>query len=409
MEENLRKYARVLLSNCLKIEVSQPLFISFNVERIDFARIVASEALKMGIKDIYFDIVDPYLKHDLMKNLEVDDLKKLPYWNRDVWNEYAKLDAAFLMLASEMPGLNEDLDTLKQHEMSIYTYNSRQDFNTLRNENKLSWCIAAVPTLSWAKDVFGDSLHPVEDLWNKILEICGIFEDDPVKFWNDKINVLKKRATKLNEYHFKKLIYTNSKGTNFTIELPDNHIWQSGEEKLVNGRSVLVNFPTEEVFTSPNYKSANGRVYSSKPLNNQDVTIDDFYLDFEDGKVVSCKAKAGEEVLKAIINSCDNACYLGEVALVPYDSPISASNIIFKETLFDENASCHLALGAGFRECIIGGTSMNDEELLANNVNVCDTHVDFMIGTKDLNIVGITASGSEITIFENGNFSSYFE
>lgn len=409
MEENLIKYAKVLLSNCLKIESSQPLFISFNVERLDFARIVAKEALKMGIKDIYFDMVDPYLKHDLMKNLEVSDLQRLPYWNRTIWNDYAKRDAAFLMLASEMPGLNEDIDVLKQHEMSVFTFQSRKDFNDLRNENKLSWCIAAVPTLSWAQDIFKDSLNPLDDLWNKIFEICGILEDDPIKFWNNKINNLQRRAFKLNEYHFKWLVYTNSKGTNFKVELPDKHIWQSGEETLANGRRVLVNFPTEEVFTSPNYKSAKGRVYSSKPLNNQDVLIDDFYLDFEDGKVVDCHARVGEGALKAIINSCQNACYLGEVALVPFDSPISKANIVFKETLFDENASCHLALGAGFRECILDGTSLNDEELLANNVNVCDDHVDFMIGTEDLKIVGITATNEEISIFENGNFSKYFE
>ena len=408
MNSLIEKYARVLLTSCLKIEKDQPLFISANVERLDFVRIVASIAYELGVKDIYFEMIDPYLRHDALKNLEVEDLKKLSFWNREIWNEYAKKNAAFLMLVSETPGLMKDIDPQKQNTMTMYSYETRKLFDDLRDKTELAWCIAAVPTYEWAKAVFKDSINPVDELWDKIFDICGIKEDNPEEYWNNKINSLAIRAKKLNSYNFKKLIYKNSKGTDFSIELPNNHIWGSGETKLVNGKSVLVNFPTEEVFTSPKYDSANGIVYSSKPLSYHDVVINDFSITFKDGIAIDCSAKEGEEALKQMINSCENSNRLGEVALVQYSSPISLSNIVFQETLYDENASCHLALGASFPECIEGGPKMTKEELISNGLNQCDNHVDFMIGTSDLSIIGEMEDGTKVTIFQDGDFTSDF-
>lgn len=409
MEELMKKYAQVLLKTCLKVEENQPLFISFNIERIDFARIVAEEAFELGVKDIFFDVVDPYLKHEALKHLDVEELKDLTFWNKEMWNIYAEKNAAFLMLASETPGLMKDIDHKKIAEMTKYSFETRKIFDAKRDKSELAWCIAAVPTKEWADALYGKVDNSTELLWNDILNICSIDKDDPVKIWNDKLNLLKKRASKLNEKRLKTLIYTSSNGTNFKIALPKNHLWASGCEKLANNKEILVNFPTEEVFTSPDCQSAEGVVYSSKPLEYQGVILDNFMIEFKNGKVTNFKAAKGEETLKELINLCENSNMLGEVALVPFDSPISNTNKIFLETLYDENAACHLALGDSFPECIENGVSYTKQELFDKfNMNKCDNHVDFMIGVKDLNIKGITEDNKEIDIFINGNFTEEF-
>ena len=409
MNELLIKYAKTILSTCLKIKENQPLFISANYERRDFVRIVANEAYKLGVKDIYFDLTDVNLKHDALANLELEDLKKLSFWNKEKWNEYAKKEAAFLMLASETPGLMKDIDSKKLSDLTIYAFETRKEFDDLRDKSLVPWCIAAVPTEAWAEKLFPNSSTPVEDLWNKIFEICHITEENPELIWNEKISKLSERCKKLNSYEFKELRYFNSLGTDFKIELPENHIWASGKETLVNKSEILVNFPTEEVFTSPTNDSATGIVYSSKPLAYQDNIINNFWIKFVQGKAIEWGAEEGKETLENIINSCEGANRLGEVALVEYDSSISKSNIIFYETLYDENAACHLALGASFPECIQKGPEMSREELNKLKMNDSTNHVDFMIGTKDLNIEGTTKTGEIIAIFENGNFTEIFK
>ena len=403
------KYARVILESCLKIEKNQPLFISYNIEREDFVNIVTKIANSLGVTDIYYDKQDPYKKHELLKELEVEELKKLPYWNREMWNVYGKKNAAFLMLVSETPGLMKDIDSKKLATMTKYSYETRKEFDDLRDKSMLAWCIAAVPTKAWAEELFKEE-NKEDLLWDKIFEICSIKEDNPVDIWNKKIKKLEERGNKLTNYQFKTLKYNSSNGTDFIINLPKNHIWASGKEVLANGKEILVNFPTEEIFTSPDCKSAEGIVYSSKPLSYQDNIIDEFYIKFSNGKAIESHAKKGDDILKEMINICKNSDMLGEVALVPYDSPISNTNQIFLETLYDENAACHIALGDSFTECIENGPKTSKEELFDKyNLNKCDSHVDFMVGTKDLNITGITENGEEVPIFVKGNFSKEFE
>ena len=409
MNELLKKYASVILKTCLRVKKDQPLFISVNSERIDFARIVTDVALEMGVKDIYFDITDSHLKHSLLKNLTLEELKQHQYFNKGKWNEYAKKGAAFVMLASETPGLMKDVDLKKLSDITMYAFKTRKEFDELRGKSMVPWCIAAVPTEKWAEEVFPNSDKPLEELWNKILEVCSIKENNPEEIWTKKIAKLKERSEKLTDLKIKTLKYTNSLGTDLTISLPDNAIWQSGGEELTNGENVLVNYPTEEIFTSPDCHSANGIVYASKPLSYQDNMIKDFWIRFKDGVAIEWGAKEGKEALKSIINSCLNSNMLGEVALVPYDSSISNSNVIFYETLFDENAACHLALGDSFPYCVPNGSNIDKDVLFKKqHLNNCTNHVDFMIGNKDMNITGITMDGKKIKIFEKGNFAKDF-
>ena len=405
MKELQEKYARVLLETCLKIEKGQPLFISYNFERKDFVDIVTKIAKELGVEDIYYDESNPYLKHDALKELDIEELKKLPYWNREIWNVYGEKHAAFLMLVSENPGLMKDIDSKKISEITKYSYETRKRFDDLRDKSELAWTIGALPTKSWANELNMSE----EELWNKIFKICSITEDDPVSIWEEKTRLLKVRAQKLTDYNFKTLIYSSSNGTNFRVDLPKDCIWESGYQTLSNGKKALVNFPTEEVFTSPDCMSAEGILYSSKPLSYQDNIIDNFNISFKDGKVVDFHAEKGEDLLKEMINICENSNMLGEVALVPYDSPIQNSNQVFLETLFDENAACHIALGDSFPECVKNGSKI-DKDILFNeyHLNKCDSHVDFMVGNKDLNITGITCDNKEIPIFIDGNFTEEF-
>ena len=403
------KYARVILESCLKIEKNQPLFISYDKERKDFVDIVTKIAKELGISDIYYDEHDPYKKHELLKKLSVDELIETGLWNKEMWNVYGKKNAAFLMLASVTPGLMKDIDSKKLSEMIKYAQSTRKEFDDLRDKSILAWCIAAVPTQAWARELYKEE-NAVEILWDKIFDMCMIKEDNPTEIWNSKIEKLQERGKKLTNYQFKTLQYSSSNGTDFSIDLPKNHIWASGRETLANGKEVLVNFPTEEVFTSPDCKSAEGIVYSSKPLSYQDNIIDNFYIKFSKGKVIDSHAEVGDSILKEMIDICENSNMLGEVALVPYDSPISNMKEVFLETLFDENAACHIALGDSFPECIENGPNISKEVLFNEyNMNKCDSHVDFMVGTKELNITGITKEGKEVPIFINGNFSKEFE
>ena len=409
MEDLKIKYAEVILKFCLNVEKDNPLFISYDIEIRDFVRILVGLAYDMGIRDIYLEGIDSNLKHDAIKYLSVEECKKTPYWNREAWNVYAKKNAAFLILASEQPGLMSDIDPKKIKELVSYSQSTRKDFDDKRDKSELLWTIAAVPTKLWASKIFPNSETPLDDLWKKIFDICLINNDNPVKLWETKLSRLTKTKDKLNEYRFKNLEYSNSKGTDFKISLPDKHIWLSGTEKITNGRVYLPNFPTEEIFTSPDYNTAEGILYSSKPLNYQGKIIENFNITFEKGKAVKYSADKGEDALKEMISNCKNSEYLGEVALVEYDSSISKTNLIFYETLFDENASCHVALGDSFPECYEEGPNISKEELFNLGLNDCKSHTDFMIGTEDLEIVGITGDDKKVKIFEKGNFTKEFK
>ena len=246
----------------------------------------------------------------------------------------------------------------------------------------------------------------MERLWEAIFKTVRIQGDGSAVYaWRRHLETLARRKDLLNRYHFKYLHYTNSLGTDLTIQLPEDHLWAAGNSVMKNGVEFVANMPTEEIFTAPLKTGINGVVYAAMPLVNDGNIIDKFHFVIRDGKIVEAHAEKGEEFLKAAISVDEGASYFGEVALVPYDSPISNQKILFYNTLFDENASCHLAFGEAYPECIEGGESMTREEVQAHGLNYSMTHVDFMVGTADLSIVGTTHDGREVPVFVNGNFA----
>ena len=394
------KYIEVLLNRCMK-DNTKSLFLCYNKEITSFISKFKDKARSIGIDDIYEEIEDTYYLHDLLSSLSVEEIKTHPYFNKSIWDEYAKKDAIFLMFETEMPHIMDDIDSEKLKMKSYVAQTTKPLYRELQNKCKLSWCICAYPGELWAKDVYPDDDNAYELLYNDIMSMCMIDRGNPSDSWNLFLDRNKKIARYLNSLNIEKLHYTNSLGTDLILYLPGNYIYESALDS-----DILVNMPSYEIFTSPIYNKTEGIVYSSKPLVYQGGLIDDFYIKFKDGKVVEYDAKIGRDILKGIIETDNNSCYLGECALVEVDSPIAKMNKVFGTTLIDENASCHLALGEGFAECIEGGLNMNDDELLSNGINRSKTHVDFMIGTDDLDIVATLRNGEEINIFENGKFSN---
>lgn len=395
MNKKIEEYAELLLK-CVKLEDKKYLFVEIPCYLEEFIEILKEKTKKYNLIEAHFEIIDPYKKHELLVTLDQENIYKHPMFDKSIFNKYAKLDAAFLFIQSMIPGLMDDVDSNILKNTSLHMRKTQKYFRDLYEADKLNWCIAAVPNELWASN----GLKMInEELWNKIFDICLVNGDfTSYDKWVEKINNMMKIADNLNNYNFEYLKYTNSLGTDLSVYLPKGHMWKTG----FGSHGEICNLPTEEIFTSPDYKKTEGIVYSSKPLYYNNVLIDNFSLTFKNGKVVEYHAEKGEDLLKTIIETDENSCYLGECALVSYDSPINNTGIIFNETLFDENASCHLALGRGFIECI-SNEDLSDEELKNRGVNVSNTHVDFMIGTNDLKIVGITDEKEEITIMKNGN------
>lgn len=277
--------------------------------------------------------------------------------------------------------------------------------NAVMND-KVAWAIIAVPSKQWAAKVFPnvEADKQVEALWEAIFKTVRIGEGNAVENWQGHLENLDTRAAILNAKRFAKLHYT-APGTDLTIELPDKHIWQTGASKTPENTSFVANMPTEEVYTMPSKYGVNGTVSNTKPLVFQGNIIDDFKLTFEDGKIVKAEAGVGNDLLQELIKADEGSKYLGEVALVPHESPISASNILYYNTLFDENASNHLAIGEAYPTCYEGGSALSPEQLEEHGINTSITHEDFMIGSADMNIDGVLADGTVEPIFRNGSWA----
>ena len=407
MEEKLQEYARLLVRVGLNVQRGQTLVISSPVECAYFARLCAAEAYAAGCKEVVMNWHDDALGR--MKYLYADDavFDDVPLWRRHFFNDYAQEGAAYLAISATDPENLKGVDSGRLVRSQQASGKALREFDRLQMCSGFPWCIASIPIPSWAKTVFPDDgeERAMEQLWDAIFQAVRISGDGKaVEKWQAHLKTLHARMEKLNALKFKSLHYTNALGTDLTVELPEGHIWEAGNDVTLSGQEYIANIPTEELFTSPLKTGVNGVVYASLPLVHDGNIIDGFHFVVKDGKIVEARARQGEETLQAAIAVDEGAAYFGEVALVPYDSPISNQKILFYNTLFDENAACHIAFGEAY-PCLEGGQKMTKEELKARGLNDSITHVDFMVGTPDLSVVGTTHDGREIPVFVNGNFS----
>ena len=410
MEEKLQEYARLLVRVGLNVQRGQTLVISSPVECAYFARLCAAEAYAVGCKEVVMNWHDDALGR--MKYLYADNavFDDVPLWRRHFFNDYAQEGAAYLAISASDPENLKGVDGSRIIRAQQASGKALKEFDRLQMCSGFPWCIASIPIPSWAKTVFPEDgeERAMERLWDAIFRAVRISGDGKaVEKWQAHLKTLHARMEKLNALKFKSLHYTNALGTDLTVELPEGHIWEAGNDVTLSGQEYIANIPTEELFTSPLKTGVNGVVYASLPLVHDGNIIDGFHFVVKDGKIVEARARQGEETLQAAIAVDEGASYFGEVALVPYDSPISNQKILFYNTLFDENAACHIAFGEAY-PCLEGGQKMTKEELKARGLNDSITHVDFMVGTPDLRIVGTTHDGREIPVFENGNFAQGF-
>ena len=403
MDEKKRRYANFLISRCLSMNAGEPLLIGYITEQKNFVNIIMEEARKLGITEIYEIENNKEKTKQILINSTTEEIEKEPYFNRKIIKEVYDKGGSYLSLASYSKSILDDVSSEKKKAMNKVKVDTQEDAVAARGVYKFPWCIAAVATDEWAEKL---NLNSEDELWDIIFKITLMDKEDPVKAWNDKIKTNTKKRDLLNDLKLCKLTYTNSLGTNLEISLPKDVIWWGAAKKSFDGKKdLIVNMPTEEVYTTPDRNKVNGVVYSSRPLVVKGKIIDKFSLTFKDGKVEKVSSSNSDEKLLELIEEFDGMNFLGECAFVDYDSPISKTNMIFNSTLIDENASCHLALGRGFPKCIPNGENMSDEELLENGINVSKNHVDFMVGTSDLSIIGTDVYGNNVPIFIDGNFA----
>ena len=405
-KSQLKKYAKLLARVGLNVKKGQSVFIGAGLDQPEFVTMVVEECYKAGASEVYVEWNHQPVEKLSSNYRTLESLSEMKPWALAKWEYKAANYACRLFIESEDPDGMNGVDQEKMSAARRKLYPIIKPFRE-KMENRHQWCIAAVPGKAWAKKVFPElpESKAVEAMWKAILYTARADGKNPVQAWKEHNENLAARSAYLNDLGLASLEYESSNGTKLTVGLMENGIFCGGQEKLLNGRKFNPNMPTEEVFSTPKAGEAEGIVYSSKPLSYMGEIIDNFSMRFEGGKVVEVKAEKGEELLKKMVSMDEGAAMLGEVALIPYDSPISQSGLLFYNTLFDENASCHLALGHGFNECLRGFEKMSNDERKAAGINDSMIHVDFMIGTKDMSITGVTKDGKRVAIFKDGNWA----
>ncbi|MBR1974554.1 MAG: aminopeptidase [Clostridia bacterium] len=402
----LKKYAKLLARVGLNIKKGQTVFVAAALDQPEFITMVVEECYKAGASEVYVEWSHQPTDKLSSQYRSLESLSQMSPWVKAKWEYKAKNFSCRLWIESEDPDGMKGVDQEKMSKARQAMYPQVKPFRQAM-ENRHQWCIAAVPGKAWAKKVFPElsESKAVEAMWNAILQASRADGKNPVQAWKEHNADLNARCDYLNALGLKYLEYKSANGTDLRVELLEDGIFAGGREKTLKGRIFNPNIPTEEVFTSPKAGAAEGIVYSTKPLSYMGQLIDNFSLRFENGKVVEAKAEVGEALLNHMVSMDDGAGKLGECALIPYDSPINQSGLLFYNTLFDENACCHFAVGHGFNECLKGYEKLTDEECKARGINDSMIHVDFMIGSRDMSIVGVTKDGKRVQIFENGTWA----
>ena len=401
----MRKFAHLIAKCGVNVQKGQEVLIRAELDQPEFVRMVTEECYKLGAKKVIIDWQDQKSVKIHSKYRSLKTMSKMEKWEEERWQHYVDELPCIIYIESEDPDGLKGADQTKLQKARQAQYPTIKKYRD-QMENKYQWCIAAAPGEAWAKKLFPElSKHQaVEKLWQAILATSRA-DDDPISAWEKHNKDLAKRCEYLNSLKIDELHYQAPNGTDLTVGLMEQSMFEAGEETSLKGIKFNPNIPTEECFTSPKRGRAHGIVYATKPLSYQGQLIDGFWIRFEDGKAVEWNAEKNNDMLTKMLEMDEGAKYLGECALVPTDSPISNSGLLFYSTLFDENAACHLAMGEGFPDCVRGFENMSLEECHKLGVNESMIHVDFMIGCPELNITAKTRDGRQVPIFRNGNWA----
>ena len=407
-EKMYDKLAELVVKKGANVQKDQPVVIRAGVQDAAFVKKVVKRAYEAGARYVSVEWHDDDLTKMSYQYESIEVLSEIPQWRYDKTKYQHDGGACYITILSEKPGVMADVDSEKIKAANMAYYTKMADLIPYTMNNIGQWSVIGVPSVEWAKVVFPDlsEEEAFEKLGDALFAVTRVTEDnDPVADWDLHDKELIAHAERLNSYKFKKLHFTGENGTDLEVELMDGHIWIGGGCMTPGGVYFDPNMPTEECFTMPKKTGVNGIVYASKPLDYEGKVIDGFWLRFENGKVVDFGAKERQDSLAQLLSFDEGSSYLGEVALVPYDSPISQSGILFFNTLYDENAACHLAFGRPYPENLEGGVEMSKEDLAARGANDSMQHLDFMIGTRGMNIDGVQADGTVVPVFRNGNWA----
>ena len=405
-QANLEKYAELAVKVGVNVQPNQTLVINTSLDSAEFVRLVVRKAYEVGAHNVIVNWADDMVTRAKYELAPDAAFTEYPEWRAREMEELADKGAAFMSIVSSSPDLLKGVNPERIANFQKAAGTALSNYRKKIQSDKVSWTVIATPSPDWAAKVFPDAApeEQVNFLWDAIFKATRADLDNPVEAWKKHDETLHEKVAYLNERRYKKLHYT-APGTDLTIELPEKHIWVGAGSINEQGNSFMANMPTEEVFTVPHRTGVNGYVASTKPLSYGGNIIDNFTITFENGRIVDVKAEQGEDILKRLVDTDEGSHYLGEVALVPFQSPISQSNVLFYNTLFDENASNHLAIGSAYAFCIEGGKTMSAEDLEKNGLNESITHVDFMIGSAEMNIDGITNNDQTEPVFRNGNWA----
>ncbi|WNZ88910.1 aminopeptidase [Streptococcus iniae] len=406
-DQHLEKYANLLIQKGVNVQKGHTLIIAISVEHHQFARLLTKKAYEAGACEVLVDYIDDHITREKLLHADEERLINVPSYVVEKSHYLLGKKASRLFVRSSDPNAFAGVDSNRLSASTKATAIALEEQRAATQANKVSWNLVSASSPEWAAMVFPDLAteeEQVDALWDAIFKMNRIYEEDPIKAWDDHQERLVTKANLLNEYQFDALHYM-APGTDLTLGMPKNHLWEAAGSLNAQGEAFIANMPTEEVFTAPDYRRADGYVTSTKPLSYAGVVIEGMRFTFKDGQITEVTAEKGEETIKRLVEENDGARALGEVALVPHKTPISLSGLTFFNTLFDENASNHLAIGAAYAFSIKGGTEMTNDELKVAGLNRSTAHVDFMIGSEHMDIDGITTDGKVVPIFRGGEWA----
>ena len=408
-QELLNKYAAFTVQVGVNVQKGQTLIIRCPVEGAYFGRACMEAAYKAGARDVVIRWEDEKAARIRMELGEEEALSETKPYELRSYLDYAESEGGCCLLAihASDPEIFKGLDTAKINRVSLAKQEAMKSWREYTMKDRVQWCVVAIPTPAWAASVFPglSEDEAQEKLWSAIFDVCRVTGGDPVSAWKEHVAKTAACRDKLNELQLESIHMTSANGTDLTVGLAEGHTWEGACSKAENGTVFIANVPTEEVFTAPHRERVNGVVKGTKPYVYNGQLIESFSVTFKDGVVVEYSAEKNAELLGQLLDSDEGARRIGEIALVPASSPINRSGLLFYNTLFDENAACHIAFGAGYPTTVKGGAAMTTEELLACGVNDSAIHEDVMVGAEDMTITGLTKSGETVTIFENGEWA----
>ncbi len=408
-QELLNKYAAFTVQVGVNVQKGQTLIIRCPVEGACFGRACMEAAYKAGARDVVIRWEDEKAARIRMELGEEEALSETKPYELRSYLDYAESEGGCCLLAihASDPEIFKGLDTAKINRVSLAKQEAMKSWREYTMKDRVQWCVVAIPTPAWAASVFPGMPEDEaqEKLWSAIFDVCRVTGGDPVSAWKEHVAKTSACRDKLNELQLESIHMTSANGTDLTVGLAEGHTWEGACSKAENGAVFIANVPTEEVFTAPHRERVNGVVKGTRPYVYNGQLIEGFSVTFKDGVVVDYSAEKNAELLGQLLDSDEGARRIGEIALVPASSPINRSGLLFYNTLFDENAACHIAFGAGYPTTVKGGAAMTTEELLACGVNDSAIHEDVMVGAEDMTITGLTKSGETVTIFENGEWA----